>query len=66
MRPAPDSQFPTPFIDIGVNLMSPAFDRDREAVIARAQTAGVKTLIITGSDIESSSAAAAFVKKKPC
>jgi TatD DNase family protein len=44
--------------------MSPAFDRDREAVIARAQAAGVKTLIITGSDIESSSAAAAFVKEK--
>jgi len=44
--------------------MSPAFDRDREAVIARAQTAGVKTLIITGSDIESCSAAAAFVREK--
>jgi len=41
--------------------MSPAFDRDREAVVARAQTAGVHTLIITGSSIESSAAAAAFV-----
>ena len=47
-------------VDIGVNLMSPAFDRDREAVIARAQAAGVRTLIITGSSIESSVAAAAF------
>jgi len=44
--------------------MSPAFDRDREAVIARAQAAGVKTLIITGNDIESSSEAAAFVREK--
>jgi TatD DNase family protein len=43
--------------------MSPAFDRDREAVIARAQAAGVKTLIITGSDIESSSRAAAYVRE---
>jgi TatD DNase family protein len=50
-------------IDIGVNLMSPAFDRDRETVITRAQATGVKTLIITGSDIESSSAAAAFVRE---
>jgi len=48
------------FIDIGANLMSPAFDRDREAVIARAQAAGVKTLIITGSDIKSSADAAAY------
>jgi TatD DNase family protein len=42
--------------------MSPAFDRDREAVIARAQAAGVHTLIITGSSIESSIAAAAFAR----
>jgi TatD DNase family protein len=48
------------FIDIGVNLMSPAFDRDREAVVARANAAGVKALVITGSDIESSRVAAAF------
>ena len=52
------------FIDIGVNLMSPAFDHDREDVIARAQAAGVKTLVITGSDIESSSGAAAFAKDR--
>ena len=48
------------FIDIGVNLMSPAFDRDRDAVIARAEAAGLKALIITGNDIESSAGAAAF------
>jgi TatD DNase family protein len=42
--------------------MSPAFDHDREAVIARAQAAGVKTLIITGSSIESSVAAAAYAR----
>jgi TatD DNase family protein len=50
-----------PLTDIGVNLMSPAFDRDREAVIARAAAAGVGTLIITGSSIESSISAAAYV-----
>jgi len=63
--PTPDSPLPTPLIDIGVNLMSPAFDRDREAVIDRARAAGVKTLIITGNDIASSSGAAAFVRDNP-
>jgi TatD DNase family protein len=43
--------------------MSPAFDRDREVVIARADAAGVRTLIITGSDIENSAGAAAFVRE---
>jgi len=51
-------------VDIGVNLMNPAFDHDREAVIARARAAGVRTLIITGSSIESSVAAAAFAQTK--
>ena len=50
----------TNLIDIGVNLMSPAFNGDREEVIARAETAGVTTLIITGSSIESSTAASAY------
>jgi TatD DNase family protein len=50
------------FVDIGVNLMSPAFDHDREAVVARAGAAGVRTLIITGSSIASSVAAAAYAK----
>jgi TatD DNase family protein len=50
-------------IDIGVNLMSPAFDRDREAVIVRAKDVGVKSLIITGSDVESSARAAAYVRE---
>jgi TatD DNase family protein len=58
-----NSQFQ--LIDIGVNLMSPAFDRDREEVIARAAAAGVGTLIITGSSIESSISAAAYTKAPP-
>jgi TatD DNase family protein len=52
-------------VDIGVNLMSPAFDRDREDVIARAEAAGVKTLIITGSSITSSTEALAFAQLHP-
>jgi len=43
--------------------MSPAFDRDRDAVIARAGAAGVKALVITGNDMENSAGAAAFVRE---
>jgi TatD DNase family protein len=49
-------------VDIGVNLMSPAFDRDRETVLSNAQAAGIRTLIITGSSIDSSNAAIAFAR----
>ena len=38
-------------IDIGVNLTSKRFDKDREAVIARARDAGVSTLIVTGTSL---------------
>ncbi|MDR2160011.1 MAG: TatD family hydrolase [Treponema sp.] len=50
-------------IDIGINLMNPAFDRDREAVIGRAAAAGVSPLIITGSSVESSAGAAGFAER---
>jgi TatD DNase family protein len=44
--------------------MSPAFDQDREMVIARAFEAGVQMLIITGSSIASSIAAAVFAQDR--
>jgi TatD DNase family protein len=50
-------------IDTGINLMNPAFDRDREAVIGRAAAAGVSPLIITGSSVEDSAGAAAFAER---
>ena len=52
------------FIDTGVNLMGPAFDRDREAVLASAKDAGVSPLVITGSDIESSRLALDFARER--
>jgi TatD DNase family protein len=52
-------------IDIGVNLMNPAFDRDREAVAAAAADAGVSPLVITGSDGESSRRAAEYAAAHP-
>jgi TatD DNase family protein len=51
--------------DIGVNLMSPAFDRDREAVLESARAAGVCPLVITGSDIAASAAALGFARDHP-
>jgi TatD DNase family protein len=50
-------------IDIGVNLMNSAFDRDRETVIRTAAAAGVFPLVITGSSLESSAAAADFAER---
>jgi TatD DNase family protein len=52
-------------IDIGVNLMNAAFDRDREAVRAAAADAGVSPLVITGSSGESSLRAAEYAARFP-
>ncbi|MDP5136799.1 TatD family hydrolase [Rheinheimera baltica] len=40
--------------DIGVNIFSSQFDTDRQAVIKRAANAGVRQLILIGSDIAES------------
>lgn len=52
-------------IDIGVNLMNAAFDRDRAAVASAAVEAGVSPLIITGSSGESSAGAADYAARYP-
>jgi TatD DNase family protein len=52
-------------IDIGVNLMNAAFDRDREAVVAAAADAGVSPLVITGASGESSLLAAEYAARYP-
>ena len=41
-------------IDIGVNLSNARFEKDIEAVLERAQEAGVERLILTGTSIEES------------
>ncbi len=43
-------------IDIGVNLGDSAFDKDRDDVVNRAITAGVTTMILTGTTLEGSQA----------
>lgn len=54
----------TNLIDIGANLMNPAFDGDRETVLERAAAAGVRTIIVTGSSIASSGEAIAFARSR--
>ena len=52
-------------IDIGVNLTNRAFDSDREAVVQRAFDAGVLRLVITGTNENSSRAAAFYAARAP-
>lgn len=52
-------------IDIGANLTHDSFDADREDVIARAQAAGVKRFIVTGSTEAGSQAAAELAAQYP-
>jgi TatD DNase family protein len=48
---------------MGINLMHPSFDRDREAVIRRAEEAGVSPLIITGTGVDSSRDASCYAEQ---
>lgn len=45
-------------IDIGANLSNPVFDADRDAVVRRGVAAGVTTMIVTGTSVAASHAAA--------
>ena len=47
-------------IDIGINLMNPSYDKDRDEQVKAAGEAGVSPLIITGSGERSSLAAALY------
>ncbi|ASA26513.1 TatD family hydrolase [Paenibacillus donghaensis] len=52
-------------IDIGVNLMHRSFGEDRERVVQAAADAGVSPLILTGTSIRSSEAAAKYAAQYP-
>ena len=49
--------------DIGVNLTSSQFDRDRDELVARAFAAGVSGMLITGTDRAESEAAAGLAQR---
>ena len=48
-------------IDIGANLANASFDVDRPQVLARARTAGIEAIIVTGTDVATSTRAAELV-----
>jgi len=52
-------------IDIGANLTHDSFDHDRDAVIARAQAAGVTQMIVTGASREHSPKALELARQYP-
>ncbi|HEU4618236.1 MAG TPA: TatD family hydrolase [Gammaproteobacteria bacterium] len=52
-------------VDIGANLTHDSYDRDRADVIARAQAAGVRRMIVTGSSVTVSLQAAALAASHP-
>jgi TatD DNase family protein len=52
-------------IDIGANLTHDSFDRDRDAVMARAAEAGVRRMIVTGASREGSPQAYELAVRHP-
>ncbi len=52
-------------IDIGINLAHDSYDADRDAVLMRAQAAGVVQMVVTGSTIESSRRALELARAHP-
>ena len=49
-----------PLVDIGINLCDTSFDKDRAEVIQRAAAAGLQALVVTGSCLRTTEAAAAL------
>lgn len=52
-------------IDIGVNLTGSSFRDDLSDVVARAQSAGVNQMVVTGTNIEHSQQAEALTRQYP-
>jgi TatD DNase family protein len=55
----------TPLVDIGANLTNRAFASDVDLVIARAFAAGVGGIVVTGTAVDASAAAASIAAKRP-
>ena len=56
--PLPPEAPVTPLVDIGANLTHASFRDDLDAVLARARAAGVGTIVVTGTSVAESLAAA--------
>src|SRR6267378_1846271 len=64
-RPPAASAALAALIDIGINLAHDSYDADRDAVLARAQAAGVVQMVITGSTLASTQRALALARAHP-
>jgi TatD DNase family protein len=54
-----------PLIDIGINLGHDSYDSDRDAVIARAEAAGVVQMMVTGASVDGSQKALELARSRP-
>jgi len=63
--PATLAAAPPALIDIGINLAHDSYDRDRDAVIARAHAAGVLQMVVTGATVAGSVRAVALTREHP-
>jgi len=52
-------------IDVGVNLTNTRFDKDRSAVIERAQLADISAMLVTGTNITESKKAVSLCQQYP-
>jgi TatD DNase family protein len=62
---APNFAPAPPLVDSHCHLDQPQFDEDREAMIARARTAGVGLMVNPGIDLDASRAAIALAERHP-
>ena len=53
------------WVDIGVNLLDAAFDKDRDQVLERAWSAGISQMVLTATDIEDCTAVQALCARDP-
>jgi TatD DNase family protein len=63
--PATLAAAPPALIDIGINLAHDSYDRDRDAVMARAHAAGVLQMVVTGATLTGSVRAVALTREHP-
>ena len=56
---------PAELVDIGLNLCDKSFQKDMDEVLARARSAGVTRMILTGTDVHRSRASAELAAAHP-
>jgi TatD DNase family protein len=66
LRFAPGSAAPPLLVDIGANLGDEAFASDREEVLARARSQGVRHVLLTGTSVGRSRAACQLARELGC